>query len=132
MANRHENYYLYLPLAYLGIFTAVSLPKLKLSTVGLYLAVILIFGGRSFFPLLPKQLYPNWQKYSIEGVLARIISSVPGNSEISLSDLNLERDARLMLGSGVIGDFLPQDLSSRYNFIYYADRNTVQVSQNSY
>lgn len=127
LANRREIYYLYLPLAYLGIFLSSRMPILNLKTSVIYLAVILIFGGRSFFPLIPRQIYPNWQKYSIDEVLTRIASSVPGNSEISLADLNLERDAKLLLGSQVLSDFLPQDLSSRYNFTYYADRNTVAV-----
>ena len=127
MANRRESYYLYLPLSYLGIFIAARLPGLKLNTAAVYLAVILIFGGRSFFPVIPKQIYPNWQKYSINQVLDRIITQAPADSFIDLSDLNLERDARLMLGSGVLSDFLSPDITSRYNFSYHADRNAVEV-----
>jgi len=127
LANRHESYYLYLPLSYLGIFIAARLPGLKLNTAAVYLAVILIFGGRSFFPVIPKQIYPNWQKYSINQVLDRIITQAPADSFIDLSDLNLERDARLMLGSGVLSDFLSPDITSRYNFSYHADRNAVEV-----
>lgn len=127
LANRRESYYLYLPLAYLGIFAAVRLPKLKLNTAAVYLAVIIIFGGRSFFPAIPRQIYPNWQKYSLDQVLNRIITLASTQSDINLSDLNPERDARLMLGSGVVSDFLPRDMSSRYNFTYDPDRNALEV-----
>ncbi len=101
LVNRREMYYLYMPFAYLMIYISLFLPRLNLKTSFLYIVIFLIFGGRSILPKIAWQYFPNWQKESMNKVLDRVES---GSNDFS--DLNLERDAKLMIGSGTTDLFL--------------------------
>jgi hypothetical protein len=63
----------------------------------------IIFGGRSVLPKIARQEFPNWQKESMKQVLDRVES---GSRDFS--DLNLERDAKLMIGSGTTDLFVKE------------------------
>ncbi len=101
LVNRREMYYIYMPFMYLMIYFAMLLPKLSLKNSIVYLIIFIIFGGRSVLPKIAWQNFPNWQKVSIYQVLDRAES---GSNDFS--DLNLERDAKLMIGSGTTDLFL--------------------------
>lgn len=101
LVNRREMYYVYMPFVYLMIYLAMMLPKLSLKTSILYLIVFVVFGGRSVLPKIAWQEFPNWQKESIYKVLDR---AETGNYDFS--DMVLERDAKLMIGSGTTDLFL--------------------------
>jgi hypothetical protein len=103
LINRREMYYLYMPFGYLLIYLAMFLPKLNIKTSIIYIFLFFIFGGRSILPKVAWQVFPNWQKESINRVLERVES---GSS--NFSDLNLERDAKLMIQSGTTDLFLKQ------------------------
>lgn len=103
LVNRREMYYLYMPFAYLMIYIAMFLPKISLKSSILYLVVFLVFGGRSILPKIAWHNFPNWQKESINKILDR---AETGN--YNFSDMNLERDAKLMIGSGTVDLFLKQ------------------------
>ena len=103
LINRREMYYLYMPFGYLLIYLAMFLPKLNIKTSIIYIFLFFIFGGRSILPKVAWRVFPNWQKESINKVLERVES---GNSDFS--DLNLERDAKLMIQSGTTDLFLKQ------------------------
>lgn len=101
LVNRREEYYVYMPFIYLMIYFGMLLPKFNLKNSFLYALVFFIFGGRSVLPRIAWQEFPNWQKESINHVLDRVES---GSNDFS--DLNLERDAKSMIGSGTTDLFL--------------------------
>lgn len=101
LVNRREIYYLYMPFLYLMIYLGMFLPKFSLKTSVLYLIVFIIFGGRSILPKIAWQEFPNWQKVSMYNVLDRV-----ENGSNDFSDVVLERDAQLMIGSGTTDLFL--------------------------
>lgn len=103
LVNRREEYYIYMPFIYLMIYFAMILPKINFKNLFIYLVVFLVFGGRAVLPRVAWQKFPNWQKESINHVLDRIES---GSNDFS--DLNLERDAKSMIGSGTTDLFLEQ------------------------
>lgn len=111
LVNRREMYYIYMPFLYLMMYVSLFLPKInfksslipQIGKLSLYLIIFLVFGGRSIFPKIAWQEFPNWQKVSIDSVLDRVES---GSNDFS--DLNLERDAKLMIGSGTTDLFLKE------------------------
>lgn len=103
LVNRREMYYIYMPFLYLMIYISLFLPKINFKSSFLYIVVFLIFGGRSILPKVAWQNFPNWQKVSIDHVLDRLES---GSNDFS--DIYLERDAKLMIGSGTTDIFLKQ------------------------
>ena len=128
--NRHENYYFYFPSALILLSLSFLLPKLTIKTSLFYILIFFIFGGRSVLPVIPKQNYPNWQKQSIENVLTTVKTAIinnPKTKTIDLKNLKLERDAALMLESGTLDLFLPNDLSSKYSFTYLANEKILKV-----
>jgi len=130
LKNRQESYYWYLPSVYLVLYLGTCLPKLNIKTSVVYLGVFLLLGGRSLLPKVARQNFPNWQLESIREVVALIEEGVVNNprvNTISLSGINLERDARLMLGSDVTDLFLQRTITDRYQFTYNQDLNVVQV-----
>ena len=127
LVNRQEFYYLYLPLIYYSIFLASRLPRLNLKTSPIYLFIFLLLGGRKILPPIARQNYPNWQKVSIENVIKKVESNL-NQPEVSLSDIHLERDAKLMLGSNTLNLFLDNNLSFQYRFSYNPDTQVVNAS----
>lgn len=128
--NRHEMYYFLLPSAYLYIYLAAVLPRFSVKSVFVYLVVFLVLGGRSLLPTIPKQTYPNWQKISMKNVSSRIEQEVSNESNvesIDLSDINLERDAKLMLTEGALELFLKKEVAQNYDFEYKRDGNILIV-----
>jgi len=101
LVNRREIYYIYMPFGYLLIYLSMFLPKLNIKTSLIYVLIFFIFGGRSILPKIAWQEFPNWQKVSINHVLDRVES---GSNDFS--GLKLERDAKLMIGSGTIDLFM--------------------------
>src|SRR3989344_2854208 len=104
LAHRQEDYYFYLPLAILSLFLGFTLTRLTVSTAAVYMAVFFIMGGRHIFPPLARTRYPNWQLVSINQVIDNIrfnLKSASASASIAFSDMRLERDANLMLGSQV-------------------------------
>lgn len=109
LVNRREMYYIYMPFGYLLIYLSMFLPKLNIKTSLIYILIFFIFGGRCILPKIAWQEFPNWQKVSIEKVLDRVES---GNN--NFSDINLERDAKLMIESGTTDLFMNErDLVKR-------------------
>ncbi len=108
LVNRREMYYVYMPFLYLMIFLSMLLPKLNIKTSILYILVFFIFGGRSILPRIAWQNFPNWQKVSMYSVMDRVES---GSNDFS--DLNLERDAKSMIGSGTTDLFIEQRRKER-------------------
>jgi hypothetical protein len=108
LVHRREAYYIYMPFLYLMIYLGSLLPKISLKSSLLYLLVFMVFGGRDIFPKIAWQEFPNWQKVSIDQVLDR---AEVGNNDFS--DLILERDAKLMIGSGTTDLFLEQRRKER-------------------
>lgn len=128
--NRHEMYYFLLPSSYLYIYIAVVLPRLSVKNALIYLIVFFVLGGRSLLPSIPKQNYPNWQKISIENVIERIETNLQENPEtesINLSDIEIERDARLMLTEGSLELFLEKETVQNYDFVYETNSNKLVV-----
>lgn len=103
LVNRREEYYIYMPFIYLMIYFGMLLPRLNYKNLLLYVVLFFVFGGRSVLPRIAWQVFPNWQKESINHVLDRVES---GSNDFS--DLNLERDAKSMIGSGTTDLFLEQ------------------------
>lgn len=101
LVHRREAYYIYMPFLYLMIYLGSLLPKVSLKSSLLYLLIFMIFGGRDIFPKIAWQEFPNWQKVSIDQVLDRVEA---GNNDFS--DMILERDAKLMIGSGTTDLFM--------------------------
>lgn len=108
LVNRREEYYIYMPFIYLMIYFGMLLPKLNLKNSLIYILVFFIFGGRSVLPRIAWQNFPNWQKESINHVLDRVES---GSNDFS--GINLERDAKSMIGSGTTDLFLEQRRKER-------------------
>jgi hypothetical protein len=127
LVNRQETYYLYLPLLYFAIHLSTLLPKFKFKTLPVYLFVFVLLGGRKILPPIARQNYPNWQKVSIQNVVNRVENKVE-EKEIDLSDIHLERDTKLMLGSRTLSLFVKKELSSKHNFVYNPDTFTIHVS----
>ncbi|MEJ2441441.1 MAG: hypothetical protein P8Y06_00780 [Patescibacteria group bacterium] len=132
LSNRHEMYYFLLPSAYLYVYLAAVLPKFSVKSAFIFLLVFLVLGGRSLLPIIPKQTYPNWQKVSIENVLSKIEEEINSDSDvelISLADINLERDAKLMLTGRALELFLTKEVAQNYNFEYKRGENVLIVSR---
>lgn len=130
LKNRQEIYYWYLPSVYLLIYLGTSLPRFTLRSSFLYLALFLFLGGRGLLPIVARRNYPNWQLESIRQVLSRVQTEIKNNPKIEMIDLKevkMERDARLMVGSGVVDLFLPRSISDQYLFEYNQDENELQV-----
>lgn len=128
--NRHEMYYFLLPSTYLYIYLAAVLPSFSVKSAVVYFVVFLVLGGRSLLPTIPKQKYPNWQRISMKNVLSRIeqeVSNEPNVKLINLSDINLERDAKLMLTEGTLKLFLKKEVTQNYDFEYKRDGNILIV-----
>lgn len=124
---RREIYYIYIPSIYLMIYIGLCLPKLNIKSLFLYIVLIIAFGGRSVFPLVARQNFPNWQKVSIENVTSLVeksLSELPQIKEISLDGINLERDAKLMLQEGVLDLFMGH-FSNYYRFVYNQAENKI-------
>ena len=127
---RREFYYIYIPAVYLMIYVALCLPRLNFKSSLVYLVLLLVFGGRSILPILARKDFPNWQKVSVENVVRKVESGLenrPKSALISLSDINLERDAVLMLSSGDLDLFVDKKLSRDYNFKYNAEDKSVMA-----
>lgn len=125
---RREPYYLYIPMVYILTYIALTLPKLSLKSATLYIVILLVFGGRSVFPRIAWQTFPDWQKVSMDNVVKKVETSLSGNPKvvtIDLSGTTLERDARLMLEHGDLDLFVAKDVSERYNFDYNEGDNVV-------
>jgi len=119
LINRHLLYYLYFPMTYVMIYLGLTLPDLTYKSLPVYIICILVFGGRSVFPLLAKQDYPNWQKVSLENVTMQVEETLKGNPDIDwvdLSSIYLERDAREMLRYNVVDLFIAKEFSNKYTF----------------
>lgn len=119
--NRRELYYVYLPAAYILIYLGVAFPKSIKKAALAFLVALFLFGGRAVFPKIAWQQFPNHQKEAVKKVLDEVereLSARPGQVEIDLSDIDLQRDVRLMLESGVLGQFVSNDLSQSYTFFY--------------
>jgi hypothetical protein len=128
LLNRQEIYYLYLPLVYYSIFLATRLPKFNLKTSPVYLLIFFLLGGRKILPPIPKQNYPNWQKVSIQNVVDRVENNIL-SEDIDVSDIHLERDTKLMLGSNTLNLFVNKELSLEYNFVYNPDTQTIKINK---
>ena len=130
LLNRQETYYLYLPLIYYSIFLATRLPKFSIKTVPIFILVFLLLGGRRLLPQVAHQNYPNWQKVSIQNVVNRVENNVL-SKVIDISDIHLERDAKLMLGSNTLNLFVDPILSSKHKFVYNSDTQTIKPISHS-
>jgi len=126
LLNRQETYYLYLPLIYYSIFLATRLPKFSFKTSPLYILIFFMLGGRNLLPPLARQTFPNWQKVSIQNVIDRLESNI-SNKNIDISDIYLERDAKLMLGSNTLNLFVSPQTASQYQFKYNSNQQTILV-----
>ena len=102
LKNRHEGYYLYLPLAYLCIFLGLTLPKFSRTFLIIYVAIFFLFGGRKLLPPIAHQEFTNWQKDSIDNALESIAAGKLPDGE------KLERDAKLMIETNTFDLFLPK------------------------
>lgn len=130
LKNRQEIYYWYLPSVYLLFYLGMSLPGFTLRSSFLYLALFLFLGGRGLLPIVARRSYPNWQLESIRQVLSRVqteIKNDPKIKTIDLKEVKMERDAGLMVGSGVVDLFLPRSIFDKYVFEYNQDENELQV-----
>jgi len=125
---RRELYYLYIPSIYLSIYISLFMRKIDFKTILVCLVLLFLFGGRSVFPKIAWHVFPNWQKVSIENVVKRVEGSLvdmPSTRVIDLSDLNLERDARLMLAHNVLDLFINESFSGKYAFMYNSEEKSV-------
>ncbi len=130
LKNRQEIYYWYLPSVYLLFYLGMSLPRFTLRSSFLYLALFLFLGGRGLLPIVARRSYPNWQLESIRQVLSKVQTEIKNNPKIKTIDLKevkMERDAGLMVGSGVVDLFLPRLISDKYLFEYNQNENELQV-----
>jgi len=126
LVNRQETYYLYLPTFYFAIYLSIILPKFKLKTLPIFLLTFFLLGGRKILPPIAKQNFPNWQKVSIQNVINKVENNL-SEKEISLDDIYLERDAKLMLGSDTLNLFVNKTSSSGHKFVYNPDTQTVHI-----
>ena len=132
LANRREMYYLYLPITYILIYLSYYLPKLNLKTALIYVVILLLFGGRSVFPKVAWQIFPNIQKDSmgeVVGIVEKDLSSNPRTATINLRKVNIERDTWLMLNENVLDLFVSKDVSSKYSFTYVENLRTVYANR---
>jgi hypothetical protein len=128
LVNRRELYYFYLPASIISIFLSINLPKLNLKTSLVYLAALLVFGGRSVFPKIAWHTFPNWQKVSIENMVHRIEMGVAlGESEIYVGDINLERDAKLVIQNNVVDLFLSENNLQGKQLNYNSEKNYIII-----
>ena len=130
--NRREMYYLYLPITYILIYLSYYLPKLSLKTALIYVVVLFLFGGRSVFPKVAWQIFPNIQKDSmgeVVGIVEKDLSSNPRTATINLRKVNIERDTWLMLNENVLDLFVSKDVSSKYSFTYVENLRTVYANR---
>lgn len=102
LKNRHEEYYLYLPLAYFCFFLGTTLPKLSRNSLIIFIVVFFLLGGRKLLPPIARQEFTNWQKDSIDRALESIAVGIPPDIE------KLERDAKLMIETNTFDLFLPK------------------------
>lgn len=129
-ANRQEIYYLYLPLSFISIYLAVNLPKPKLKHVPVYIVLFFLLGGRNILPKIAWQEFPNWQKISVENLMDRIGGGVAaGESDIYIGDLNLERDAKLILQYNLLDEFVDEN-SGKFQYEYDPQGQVVRVKSN--
>lgn len=131
LKQRLETYYLYLPLAYLCIYLAITIPPPSLKTAFMYPMIFLLMGGRQILPPIVWQTYSNWQLNSIKKVISRVennLQTKPSSQlDISFIDLKLERDAHLLLGSQIIELFINKNLSNQYFFHYDIESQTLKA-----
>ena len=130
LSYRHESYYLYLPYAYLGISIVSSLPKSPAYQIMYSLIILYFLGGRQAFPPIAKQEYPNWQKYSINEVVTKIVPSLDKGT-VGLDGVNIERDALIMLDSGTTDLFLPFEHQGKYLIEYEKNSEQVKITKRS-
>lgn len=101
LVNRRELYYLYMPFSYLMIYISLFLPKISFKSLYLYVIVFIVFGGRSIFPMIAWQEFPNWQLDSVNKVLDKA-----EKNDFNFENMTLERDAKLMIESDTVDLFL--------------------------
>ena len=77
-------------------------------------------------PPIARQDFPNWQKVSIQNVVGKVENNI-SEKEISLNDVHLERDAKLMLESNTLNLFVNKTLFSEYKFVYNPDTQIVHA-----
>jgi len=129
--NRQELYYLYLPLAYLCLFMAMSLINFDVQMWPLYLLVFFLLGGRKLLPPIAHQIFTNWEKHSLEQVteeMVRVIGNDPSVKEIIIT-VKQERDTRMMLESGAVELFLPKEIAEGRSFVYRPETTSVLIFQ---
>lgn len=130
LVNRHEIYYLYLPLAYLCLFLALTLPSFRLKTIPLYLILFVLLGGRGLLPPIARHDYPNWQKDSVDralGLVESTLTKTPNAKEINFGQITLERDAQQMLEQNAVSLFLPKPIAQKYRFSFDKETNILRV-----
>jgi hypothetical protein len=128
LVGRREEYYLYLPMMLVALFIAVNLPRLSLKSILLSVVMIAVFGGRNVFPKIAWRRFPNWQKVSIGNVVDRVEDGVrSGDTKIYIGDINLERDAKLMLQNDLLGLFLEGDKLRGYHYEYFPEEGILKI-----
>lgn len=133
LQNRHEIYYIYLPASYLLIYLALLLPKVTIKNFYVFIALILVFGGRSILPQIARQTYPDWNKISIENVVNKVEESLvekPDKKEVDIKSINLERDAKIMLQTNTLDLFISKELADLYNFTFEEQKFVINVQKN--
>lgn len=128
--SRLQDYYFYLPFAYILMYLSLLLPKMSLKSLPLFVIIFLLFGGREVLPKIAWQEFPNWQKVSVENVTGLVEESLKdkrGLQEIKIDQVYLERDARTMLEYNVLDLFLPESITSRYSFSYDSQSKTIKA-----
>lgn len=131
LINRRELYYVYMPYGYLMLYLSLLLPKFNIKSLLIYVFAFLIFGGRTILPKIAWQIFPNWQKVSIEKVTNRINSTLAVNKNpglIDIADINLERDARLMLQSGTTDLFVNKSVGEKYDFQFNEEESKIIIT----
>lgn len=126
--NRRELYYLYLPGGYILIYLGLVFPRSFKKATLTFLVALFVFGGRTVFPKIARQEFTNVQKESIKKVVFEVEGSLnnrPEEAEIDLSQVNLERDAKLMLTSDVLDLFVKDNIAEDYTFTFRQDEKTV-------
>lgn len=128
LQSRHEGYYFYLPLMYLCIYFCLSLPRVELRSLVLYVGVFWAMGGRSILPIVVWRDYINWQRISIDRVLYIVEKeSYMAPTIIDFSTTPLERDAEHLLGSNIVEFFLKRELAEKYVYEYDVDKRLLVV-----
>jgi hypothetical protein len=68
---------------------------------------------------------------SIENVINRVESEVEvGKKEIYIGNINLERDAKLMLQNNLLDEFLGNEKLKDYTYIYNPKDQVIEVTTN--